>query len=145
VAVSAALEPAKLNILFLFLAYALFTAYVLPRLFAHMVEVVPINAASNWPVALTPISANYSQSAYLAMSAGVVLAFFLNGASRSFRSHFVKAVLVGGLSLIAAGIADFALTNSGHSDLLEPFRNAKYALLTNAEQNLFAPLVMAAS
>jgi hypothetical protein len=130
-AVNAAVEPAKLSILFVFLTYALFTAYVLPRLFARMVEVVPINAESNWPVALTPISANYSQSAYLALSAGVVLALFLKGESRSFRCHFVKAVLVGGLSLIAAGIADFALTSSGHSDLLEPFRNAKYALLTD--------------
>jgi len=132
-AVNAALEPGKLSILFVFLAYALFTAYVLPRLFARMVEVVPINTESNWPVALTPISANYSQSAYLALSAGVVLAFFLKGESHSFRRHFLQAALAGGLALIATGIADFALTASGHSDLLEPFRNAKYALLTNAE------------
>jgi hypothetical protein len=132
-AVNAALEPGKLSILFVFLAYAMFTAYVLPRLFAHLVEVVPINAESNWPVSLKPISANYSQSAYLALSAGVVLAFFLKGENPSFRRHFLNAALTGGLSLIAAGIADFALTNSGHGDLLEPFRNAKYALLTNAE------------
>ncbi len=131
--VNAALEPGKLSILFIFLAYAIFTAYVLPRLFAHMVEVVPINPRLNWPVTLTPNSANYSQSAYLALSAGVVLAFFLKGESASFRRHFLYAVLAGGISLIAAGIVDFTLTNSGHGDLLEPFRNAKYALLANAE------------
>jgi hypothetical protein len=33
-ALDAAIEPAKLNILFGFLAYALFTAFVMPRLFA---------------------------------------------------------------------------------------------------------------
>jgi hypothetical protein len=42
-------------------------------------------------------------------------------------------MLAGGISLIVAGIADFALTNSGHGDLLDPFRNANYALLTNVE------------
>lgn len=132
-AVNAVLEPGKLSILFVFLTYAMFTAYVLPRLFAHMVEVVPINAESNWPVSLRPIPANYSQSAYLALSAGIVLAFFLKGTSESFRRHFLYAALAGGLSLIVTGIADFTLTNSGHEDLLEPFRNAKYALLTTAE------------
>jgi hypothetical protein len=132
-AVDAAIEPAKLNILFVFLAYALFTAYVLPRLFARMVEVVPINPDSTWPVALTPTSANYSQSAYLTLSVGVTLAFFLQGENSSFRRHFIQAVLVGGLSLIVTGIADFTLTTLGDTDLLEPFRNAKYALLTNAE------------
>jgi hypothetical protein len=132
-AVDAAIEPAKLNILFVFLGYALFTAYVLPRLFARMVEVVPLNADANWPVALTPISANYSQSAYLALSVGVALAFFLQGESSYFRRHFIQAVLVGGLSLIVTGIADFTLTTLGHTDLLDPFRNAKYALLTNVE------------
>ena len=67
------------------------------------------------------------------MSAGVVVAFFLKGESASFRRHFLYAILTGGISLIAAGIADFTLTNSGHVDLLEPFRNANYALLTNAD------------
>jgi hypothetical protein len=130
-AVDAAIEPAKLNILFVFLAYALFTAYVLPRLFARMVEVVLLNPNSNWPVALMPISANYSQSAYLTLSVGVTLAFL--GENSSFRRHFIQAVLVGGLSLIVTGIVDFTLTALGDTDLFEPFRNAKYSLLTNAE------------
>jgi hypothetical protein len=132
-AVDAAIEPAKLNILFVFLAYALFTAYAMPRLFARMVEVVPLNPDTNWPVALMPISANYSQSAYMALSVGVALAFFLEAESRSFRQHFIQAALVGGLALIVTGVADFALTSLGHADALEPFRNAKYTLLTNAE------------
>src|SRR5262249_7452361 len=105
----------------------------MPRLFARMVEVVPLNPGSNWPVALMPISANYSQSAYMALSIGVALAFFLEAQNRSFRQHFIRAALVGGLALIVTGTADFALTTLGHAEVLEPFRNAKYALLTNAE------------
>jgi hypothetical protein len=128
-ALNAAIDPAKLSLLFVFLAYALFTAYVMPRLFARMVEVVPLNSHSNWPVVLTPSSANYHQSAYLMLSVGVALAFFLEGQSPYFRRHYIYAVLFGGLALIFTGLADMLAP----SDLLDPFRNAKYSLLVNAE------------
>ncbi|MDQ6701719.1 MAG: hypothetical protein M3Z96_00700 [Pseudomonadota bacterium] len=132
-AVDAAMDPAKLGLLFIFLAYALFSAYVMPRFFAHMVEVIPMNATVSWKVLLQPTSSNIAQSAYMTLSVGVVLAFSLAGESASFRRHFMQASLVGGLVLIATGLADLAAAAAGLGGLLEPFRNANYALLADAE------------
>jgi hypothetical protein len=38
-----AIDPAKLGFLFAFLFYALFSAYGMPRFFAHMMEIVEMN------------------------------------------------------------------------------------------------------
>ncbi|MCI0601140.1 MAG: hypothetical protein L0Y50_00725 [Beijerinckiaceae bacterium] len=127
-ALDAAVDPAKLNLLFVFLAYAVFTAYVMPRLFARMVEVVPLN--SSWPEALMPIAGNTNQSVYLTLSVGVVLAFFLEGQDGRYRRHYIQALAVAGMVLTATGIADVTLSSIGLADILQPFRSAKYALLT---------------
>ncbi|MCI0599715.1 MAG: hypothetical protein L0Y60_09360 [Beijerinckiaceae bacterium] len=132
-ALNAALDPAKLGLLFLFLAYGLLSAYAMPRLFAHSVEVIPVSASTQWPVALEPTTANITQPAYLALSVGVALAFALAGERTGFQRHFLQALLVGGIAVIVTGLMDLILGTSGHADLLEPFRNASYSLLVDVE------------
>lgn len=129
----AAVDPNKLGLLFIFLAYALFSAYVMPRFFAQLVEVIPMSVTVDWAIPLQPTPSNLAQSAYMAMSVGMALAMFVMASSASFRQHYMKAAFFGGLVLIATGIADAVLSAAGLSDLLEPFRNASYALLTNVE------------
>ncbi|MCI0467050.1 MAG: hypothetical protein L0Y57_08605 [Beijerinckiaceae bacterium] len=128
-AFDAAFNPAKLNLLFVFLAYALFTGYVMPRLFARMVEVVPLNSGTMLQP-LGPRDSNTNQSLYLTLSTGVALAFFLEGQNAHFRRHFIQALAVAGSVLTATGLADMTLSTIGMADILAPFRNAKYALLT---------------
>lgn len=132
-AVDMAIDPAKLGLLFALLAYSLFSAYVMPRLFADIVEVVEMNPGVPWTTKLKPTSSNVSQSVYLTLSVGAVLAFSLVGENPSFRRHFMRALLVGGLVLIVTGIADLTFAATGLEALLEPFRNASYAMLINAE------------
>ena len=127
-AVNTLFDPVKLGFLFLFLAYGLVLAYVMPRLFAHSVKVIPITATVDWPVALQPSSGNITQSAYLALSVGVSLAFALAAIRPEFLRHYLLALLFGGITLILTGLMDLVLTNAGLESLLEPFRNATYTL-----------------
>lgn len=132
-AFDAVIDPARLGLLFIFLIYGFFTAYVMPRLFAHMVEVIPMNAKVPWAVLLEPTSANFTQPAYMTLSVAMALAFYLNGGSASFRRHYLQAMLLGSLVLIATGFVDMAVSAVGLGDLLEPFRNASYGLLVDVE------------
>jgi hypothetical protein len=132
-AVDMAIDPAKLGLFFAFTGYAVFSAYAMPRFFAHMVEVIDLNSVvAPWAAPLEPTLANVNQSVYATLSCGTALAFSLAGGNASFRRHYLQAILVGGLFFIATGLADMMFTES-HEELLEPFRNAQYALLTNAE------------
>ena len=132
-AVDMAIDPAKLGLFFAFTGYAVFSAYAMPRFFAHMVEVIDLNSViAPWAIPLEPRSTNVSQSVYATLSCGIALAFSLAGGNASFRRHYLQAILVGGLFFIATGFADMMFTES-HEELLEPFRNAHYSLLTDHE------------
>jgi hypothetical protein len=130
--IDAAIDPGRLGLLFAFLFYALFSAYVLPRLFAHMVEIIPMNSEVSWAILLEPTKSNVAQSCYMTLSVGIALVFALSGESAYFRRHYLQAILIGDLVLIATGLADLTLSAAGLSSLLEPFRNA-YALLVDVE------------
>jgi hypothetical protein len=132
-AIDIALDPRKLGLLTLFLAYALLTAYALPRLFTHAVEVFPMTAVASYPMRLEPSTANITQSAYLVLSVGTAIAFASAARNHAFRRHFVLATLLGGWVLVITGIADLLAMRLGLAALLEPFRNATYALLTEVE------------
>src|SRR5580693_50286 len=69
----------------------------------------------------------------MALSIGVTLAFTLVGGGTNFQRHYLQAVLLGGIRLIGTGLVDFLLATAGLADLLEPFRNASYALLVDVE------------
>ncbi len=122
-AMAAALDPARLGVLFIFLAYGFLSAYVMPRLFAHLVEVIPIAVTLPWAVPLEPTAANFTQPRTMALSVGMTLAFTLVGGSANFRDHYLQALLLGGLVLIATGLVDMTMASLGLADLLEPFRN----------------------
>jgi hypothetical protein len=115
-AVDMAIDPAKLGLFFAFTGYAVFSAYAMPRFFAHMVEVIDLNSVvAPWAIPLEPTSANVSQSVYATLSCGIALAFSLAGGNASFRRHYLQAILVGGLFFIATGLADMMFTESQES------------------------------
>ncbi|HUB65692.1 MAG TPA: hypothetical protein VL996_14815 [Methylocella sp.] len=152
-AFDAAIDPSRLGLLFAYLAYGLFSSYVMPRFFAHVVEVVPMTAKVPWPVPLVPTGGNINQSALTTLSVGVVLVITLAGENAVFRRHSMLALWIGGIVLFATGIADMTMPES----LLEPFRNA-YVLLVDVqvygvkrvvgltpEASAFGPLCVAAA
>ncbi len=124
-----AINLRELGCLSLFLVWSLFTAYAMPRFFAGRVDVIPINAAVADPQPLAPTSANFTQSAYMILSVGLIYACAVIARNIEFRRHFLRANLVAAAMLILTGVLDMATQGT---TVLEPFRNANYALIADA-------------
>jgi hypothetical protein len=123
----------KLGLLFAFLGVALFTTIVAPRLFADSIVIVPMRFSGLSDLErgiLSPTMANVTQIAYLTLSVFTALVFAILAQTPQFLQRLPVALLIGGIVLIATGIADMV---AGDSGLLEPFRNASYALLVDNE------------
>lgn len=133
-AAEAALDPARLGLFTAFIVFSLVSAMLLPRLFAGLVEVIPVSGADlTGASVLMPRSGNITQTAYMLVSYMTTLAFAVVGSRRDARRYYLQALLWGGGALIAAGIIDLATYYAGQGSLLDPFRTASYTLLTDVE------------
>lgn len=129
----AALDPQRLALFTAFLVYAVLGALVLPRVFAGMFEVVPVSAFRFGTDILKPGAGNITQSCYMALSYATTLCFTIIGQTDGMRAHFRTALLCGAYALIGTGILDFVTYTLHISAVLDPFRTATYALLTDVE------------
>ena len=131
-AVEAALDPGRFGLLSLFLIYGIFTAFLLPRLFEGMADIIPMNNKDiEAPVPLMPTVSNMTQSAYMTVSVAAALAFAVAGQNETFRRHFLLAALFGGTVLVVTGLVDMAAASLGIGDLLAPFRTMSGHLLVD--------------
>ncbi|KQQ26409.1 hypothetical protein ASF53_20975 [Methylobacterium sp. Leaf123] len=131
--VEAALDPQRLALFSAFLVYALFGAVVLPRVFSGMIEVVPVSAFRFGTDILKPGAGNITQSGYMMLSYATALAFTVIGQTETTRAHYRRALLCGAYALIATGLIDLITFSLNLGAVLEPFRTATYALLTDVE------------
>ena len=133
-AAEAALDPARLGLFTAFIVYSILTAIVLPRLFAGLIEVIPVAGADlTGASVLTPRSGNITQTAYMLVSYFTAVAIAVIGSRRDVRQYYLQALLWGGLAIVATGVVDLAAYHAGASALLDPFRTASYTLLTDVE------------
>lgn len=124
----------NLGLLLAFLVISLVTTIFMPRLFADAIDVVPLRVvlfASTEPLTVT--SANMTQSVYLSISVAMTFAAAVIARSPQFPEQLLTAVRIGGIVLLGSGILDMLATAAGQSALLDPFRNASYAMITDAE------------
>ncbi|PXW50972.1 hypothetical protein [Methylobacterium sp. B4] len=131
--IEAALDPQRLVLFSAFLAYALFGALVLPRVFSGMIEVVPVSAFRFGTDILKPGAGNITQSGYMALSYAATLAFTVIGQTEAMRAHYRRALLSAACALVATGLVDLITFSLNLGAVLEPFRTATYALLTDVE------------
>ncbi len=131
VALRLAFDVRKLGLLSIFSVYAAFTALFFPKLLAGSIMLFPLNNAFLQP--LQPTSSNIAQTVYLSFSVLILFAFTAVGRHGAFRTHYLRAVLLTSVLLIASGLIDLAFSSAGRSDFLMPFHNASYALLTDVD------------
>ncbi|GAB2888991.1 hypothetical protein GCM10027046_16780 [Uliginosibacterium flavum] len=132
--VSQALNPRGLLLLFLFWLVATITTVLMPRVFAGEVMVIPVRlTAFTIGEPLWPSTQNFSQFCYLTISVATVFAFAWQLRSEGMRQHALRAVFFGGAIVIATGFLDWLSLYLPMDVLLEPFRTATYALLTEVE------------
>jgi hypothetical protein len=98
-----------------------------------MIEVVPVSAFRFGTDILKPGAGNITQSGYMTLSYATTLAFTVIGQTEAARTHYRRAVLWGAAALIATGLVDLITFALNIGAVLEPFRTASYALLTDVE------------
>lgn len=133
-AVSALVYPRAGFFLAMVVAWAVISGFVLPRVFAGMVQVIPLNLIGEYfvKVPLFPRSANLNQSVYFI---GNLCAFlFVFGMMKS--PDMLKKAAGAGLLICAANMA-IAMLDSftfaiGQPNLLDFMRNAGYSQLFGA-------------
>ncbi|HPE47606.1 MAG: hypothetical protein R3B98_10120 [Hyphomonas sp.] len=127
--VSVLTAPGGLLLLTLFVTFAATSGLFLPRLLEGQIYVIPVRGSENGLSLLAPSTQNITQGAYLVIS--LLAAVGAWAAARTRPAETYRAAVVGGMIVVATGIADMIL---GDSPLLAPFRTATYAL--NTAQNM---------
>lgn len=133
--VEASIDPRRLLLFTAFLAYGVCSALALPRMFAGLFEVIPVSSASFGADILQPASGNITQSCYMILSFSIAAAFAVIGQSETVRDHYRRAILYSAYAVVVTGLVDLVCFTFGLSALLEPFRTATYALLTDVESD----------
>jgi hypothetical protein len=113
--------------------YGVMSAYFFPRLFEGQVDVFSMRSAFLGVMPLQPSPANITQTFYFVMTTFGVLSFYLAASGMELRRHLLNAILFGGGVAILTGAMDIATSAIGLGVILEPFRTASYAYLTEAE------------
>jgi hypothetical protein len=130
----AALDVGRLGVFTAFICYGILSAVAFPRMFAGLVEVIPVSGASlDGPSLLQPRAGNFTQVGYMIVSYLTALSFAVIGSREDVRKYFLRAQVWGALALFATGLADLLSYKLGLSALLDPFRTANYELLTDVE------------
>jgi hypothetical protein len=106
-----------------------------PRLFAGLIDVVPMNASGlgfMHTAPLAPTKQNFSQLAYITVSTFSVFAFariFCDGVRLQI---LTRGIMITGVIVIVTGLLDFATTYVPIDPLLQLFRTATYVILDSA-------------
>lgn len=133
-AIGLAFAPRNLLLLFLFWIIAAFVTLIAPRLFAGHILVIPMRIeGSTYGEALYPTAQNISQLVYLTISVATTFAFARLLRSPASRQHVLSGLIAGGWFVVLTGLLDYLTQFIAISPLLEPFRTATYALMTDVE------------
>lgn len=127
-AITGALSPSRMMLLFLLLVSAVVSTLFMPRFWAGRIEIVPFRGEIFSTSPLLPSPGNLSQLLYLAISilAVVAFAFFLR--ERHSRQDALRALCLGCAVAVATGVLDFAGQYLPLQPVLDVFRTASYAL-----------------
>jgi hypothetical protein len=133
-ALDAALKSSGLLLLFLFWVVAGIATVFMPRFFAGVVEIVPVRAGALADTALlVPTTQNLSQLVYVSISVLTVFTFARLLRAPAMREHALAALCLGAAMTVFTGGLDLASQYLPLQPMLELFRTASYALLTDVE------------
>jgi hypothetical protein len=126
---SALLDFRRFGVLTLCTLYAAASGYFLPRIFEGRVNVITMRtSAVHGEVPLQPDAANLTQGLYFVITTLTVVSIYLICQEPARRRRFLQAFGWGGAVAILTGLVDLVASAAGLGGLLEPFRNATYAL-----------------
>jgi hypothetical protein len=112
--------------------YGAVTAFILPKLFAGAMLVVPLKPRDNFIYAIDPLdfsSQNITQAVYLLGTMMAALASTLVAARERRPMAIVSVAVIIAWAHVGFGILDAVLSQSGLSDVMGVVRNGSYAQL----------------
>lgn len=119
--------------LFLFWCVGVIVTLFAPRFFAGQIEIVPMAVTRFMEIELlSPTKQNFSQLAYVTVSVFSVFAFARVFQDPARLNILPRGIMLSATVLIITGCLDFVSSFLPIAFLLEPFRTAQYALLTDA-------------
>lgn len=132
--IAAACSPRRLLLLFLFWLVAVVSAIFMPRLFAWDVTIIPVRLLlATYGEPLTPTPQNFSQLAYLSISVIATFAFARLLRDPAQRQHALSAMCLGAALVVLTGSLDYLAQYVPLDGVLQPFRTATYALMTEVQ------------
>jgi hypothetical protein len=124
----------RFGLLALCTLYAAASGYFLPRMFEGQVSVVTMRTSEvPGPVSLRPDMANLTQGLYFVITSLTVVSIYFICQDATRRRQFLQAFGFGAAVAIVTGLLDLVCSLTGLNSLLEPFRNARYALMLDNE------------
>jgi hypothetical protein len=117
----------------LYASYGVVAAFMMPRLFAGAINLVPMKITTTLIYATVPLRfgpQNITTAVYLIGTCVMALAVTLVVQSERRTDLIVRACIGVAWLHIAMGMADLALAAVGHADLLNVLRNASYSQLS---------------
>lgn len=124
-----------MGLLTIYTFIAVISAFILPKVFLGRVYIFPVRMtwAANIPDILRPTNANFTQSTYVFIDFLTAVVFSNLVRSRNFLKDYGWALIVGAGVTVATGLLDMATSATGTGALLEMFRTASYAIMTESE------------
>jgi hypothetical protein len=134
-ALSSLVSPRGLGLLGAFWLVAIVITMLMPHMFAGKILIAPMKMQLfEHTEYLRPTTQNISQLAYLSISILGVVAFSRLMIDEKQRQHALRALCIGAGIAIATGLIDLTTHYiPSIKFLLEPFRTATYALMTEAK------------
>lgn len=125
----------RFGLLSYFTIVAVFGAFMLPSLFEGLFSVFPQRPSTRFliPEPVHASSGNISQSVYLVVSFLGALTFGRLALDDNFIKNFCQSIVVSSIFTVSTGIADAATSALQMGDVLNIFRTANYAIMTEGE------------
>jgi hypothetical protein len=131
---AAMIDPKRFGLLTLCTIYAVLSAVILPRAFEGRVDVIVMKLVTiAAPQALGPSASNFTQTFYFVVTSVTTVALYFAAADPERRRTLMRAFRFGAAVTVGTGLLDLVAASAGLSAQLAPFRNAAYALMTDAE------------
>lgn len=123
----------RFGLLALCTLYALLSAVLLPRLFAGQIDVITMRLETFGATDLQPSVSNFIQATYFLLTTLTVVNIYFAARDPAKRPALLKGFAWGAAAAVLTGLADMVTAAAGLGGLLQPYRNALYALLVDNE------------
>lgn len=113
--------------------YCIFSAIMLPRIFAGRIDVITMRLETFGATGLAPSLSNIIQAIYFTLTTLAVANIYFAASEPTQRKALLEAFGWGAAAAVITGLVDMLLGAAGQSALLAPFRNATYVLMVDNE------------